>query len=162
MRSSLAVSKNMGLEFIIIDNWRFSRALAHLPFRGKLVLYTRARNRTYQNHQKPTKISVPTMAVCFWSLTVVIINSGILARRISLGNEAIFTSFLLHFQKVQVSRDRLLWMTLKPIAFCEVQLCTGYLLSESDWRLKIKAAGLYVRFGASEFNSKFCNRRSCS
>jgi len=102
------------------------------------------------------------MAVCFWSLIVVIINSGILDRRISLGNEAIFTSFLLHFQKVQVSRDRLLWMTLKPIVFCEVQLCTGYLLSESDWRLKIKAAGLYVRFGASEFNSKFCNSRSCS
>ena len=79
-----------------------------------------------------------------------------------LSTRSTFPSFFLHFHNAPLSGDRLLLLTLKPITFSQVQLCTGERFPETDWRLETNAGGLYVRFGASEFNSKFCNRRSCS
>ncbi len=48
--------KDVRLDIIIIDHWRFLRALARLPFRGKLVLYQLIRNRGNPIPPKPPKL----------------------------------------------------------------------------------------------------------
>jgi hypothetical protein len=52
----LRFRKAVRLEIILIDHWRFSRALAHLPFRGKLVHYLLIPSRGDPIPPKPPKL----------------------------------------------------------------------------------------------------------
>jgi len=57
--------KDVRLDIIIIDHWRFLRALARLPFRGKLVLYQLIRNRGNPIPPKPPKLLFPQWPFVF-------------------------------------------------------------------------------------------------
>ena len=105
--------KKAPLANIIIHHWHFSRALAHVPSLQKLVHDKWSPNKWSEHPSKFLFQQLPFDS----DVSVVIVNIGILDADMFHSETRNFPSLLLHFQKVQLSSDRLQLVTVKPVKF---------------------------------------------